>query len=95
MSKFGNILILYDCTDDQMEQAEVIIMSFNALWRAVGNALFFQTTDKMVTRTILNQVEALGVKFTVFHNQVPTGSYFRTGQIDADTERTIEEILGV
>lgn len=95
MAKFGHVLVLYNCTPDQIEDVAVIIMSAAPLIETVDNSIFFQTTDKDVTKSMLDLVEATGHKFSVFHNQVPSGSYFRCNGIDEETKKKIKKIFSV
>jgi hypothetical protein len=94
MPKYGHVLVLYNCTQEQIEIVEVLLVNaFSAQMETVDNSIFFQMDNKKKISAMLDEVRDMGIDFSVFHNQVPTGSYFRSNGIAPDAHGRIEKIM--
>lgn len=90
---FGNILIVYNASDDLLLQVEALILSSNQKYERFENSFFIRTETKKLTRELVAQIQALGPEYFFYHNVYPQASYFQSVGISDHSVSEIDKIL--
>lgn len=93
MAHYGNILIIYDAGNQQLEEVKKILKNNNTDHEQVEASFFVETTSLDNTANVVKDLTALGASFLFFHNRISDGSLIRTSGIEDDTVTRINDIL--
>lgn len=84
MARYENILTLFDATEAQLEQVREVLRQRNTDFEGKEHTFYVETTSKVNTRDVKNDLTALGIVFLFFHNNISDGSDIRAGGLDED-----------
>ena len=93
MSTYGNILTLFNATEDQKKQVATKLTELDVEFEIKDNVVFVETYSKDNTTEIIEEVRSIGAPFIFFHNKNSDGSYIKVHNISAEQEARVNEIL--
>lgn len=93
MAHYGNILIVYDSGNPQLQEVKEVLEHNKAVFEQVESSFFIETSSLDNTGNVVKGLNALGISFLFFHNRISDGSLIRTSAMDEDAVERINEIL--
>lgn len=93
MAKYGNIMIVYNCDDIQLEQIKSACTELGVKSEIKENSFFIETNSKVNTRDLINAITNLNIEFLFFHNNNSDGSVLESNGIDPDVLAGARKIM--
>jgi len=93
MAYYGNILIVYNSTANQIQQIETVLQKYGADHELVENSFFLETSSMTNTEKIVDEISQLPIEFIFFHSHNADGSEAVGKGIDDGTLNHIKSFL--
>lgn len=93
MAKYGNILTVFNCEDNQKEDIKTILSEKGVDYESKDNVFYIKSNSKTNTKEIIQEITALEVEFIFFHNHISDGSLIKSFGLGSDILGRINKIL--
>ncbi|TDD94127.1 hypothetical protein [Flavobacterium cellulosilyticum] len=93
MAKYGNILTLFNTEANENKKIDTILTKNQTTFLNLNNTYYIETNSKKNTSEVINDINALGIKYIFFHNHISDGSLIKNNGIDEDKISKINTIL--